>query len=329
MSRFYININEQTREEKEMIVGWCMVYIIIMYVFYQVLKYIHDKRMLINAYDKLKQVSENRQIAEENLMIAQGNREHVDVLTQIDILLIQSGLRQKIHFLTTEIFIALDIVVGTISFISILKISESVIFGMAAFVIGAALPYIAMNVSAMSKAKMMEDDKGVFLDMIDAYAKSSDDIVDIMGNVYPSLHEPLRGYVEEFYFEAIGIGDKDTAFRHLKYKIPHKKLREIIGNLQLCSTKVLDYHVIVKDSEEQLRTYLDGKRDRQDARTNGGMQMVIFAVIVIGGFYIMGLITEMDILEFLTSNILGKIIILYYIIIAIAALYVTFAPEKE
>ena len=57
--------------------------------------------------------------------------------------------------------------------------------------------------------------------------------------------------------------------------------------------------------------------------------MVIFAVIVIGGFYIMGLITEMDILEFLTSNILGKIIILYYIIIAIAALYVTFAPEKE
>ena len=164
---------------------------------------------------------------------------------------------------------------------------------------------------------------------VDAYAKSSDDIVDIMGNVYPSLHEPLRGYVEEFYFEAIGIGDKDTAFRHLKYKIPHKKLREIIGNLQLCSTKVLDYHVIVKDSEEQLRTYLDGKRDRQDARTDGGMQMVIFAVIVIGGFYIMGLITEMDILEFLTSNILGKIIILYYIIIAIAALYVTFAPEKE
>lgn len=329
MSRFYININEQTREEKEMIVGWCMVYIIIMYFFYQMLKYIHDKRMLINAYDKLKQVSENRQIAEENLMIAQGNREHVDVLTQIDILLIQSGLRQKIHFLTTEIFIALDIVVGTICFISILIISESVIFGMAAFVIGAALPYIAMNVSAMSKAKMMEDDMGVFLDMIDAYAKSSDDIVDIMGNVYPSLHEPLRGYVEEFYFEAIGIGDKDTAFRHLKYKIPHKKLREIIGNLQLCSTKVLDYHVIVKDSEEQLRTYLDGKRDRQDARTDGGMQMVIFAVIVIGGFYIMGLITEMDILEFLTSNILGKIIILYYIIIAIAALYVTFAPEKE
>ena len=200
MSRFYININEQTREEKEMIVGWCMVYIIIMYFFYQMLKYIHDKRMLINAYDKLKQVSENRQIAEENLMIAQGNREHVDVLTQIDILLIQSGLRQKIHFLTTEIFIALDIVVGTICFISILKISESVIFGMAAFVIGAALPYIAMNVSAMSKAKMMEDDMGVFLDMIDAYAKSSDDIVDIMGNVYPSLHEPLRGYVEEFYF---------------------------------------------------------------------------------------------------------------------------------
>ena len=312
-----------------MIVGWCMVYIIIMYFFYQMLKYIHDKRMLINAYDKLKQVSENRQIAEENLMIAQGNREHVDVLTQIDILLIQSGLRQKIHFLTTEIFIALDFVVGTICFISFLKISESVIFGMAAFVIGAALPYIAMNVSAMSKAKMMEDDMGVFLDMIDAYAKSSDDIVDIMGNVYPSLHEPLRGYVEEFYFEAIGIGDKDTAFRHLKYKIPHKKLREIIGNLQLCSTKVLDYHVIVKDSEEQLRTYLDGKRDRQDARTDGGMQMVIFAVIVIGGFYIMGLITEMDILEFLTSNILGKIIILYYIIIAIAALYVTFAPEKE
>ena len=74
---------------------------------------------------------------------------------------------------------------------------------------------------------------------------------------------------------------------------------------------------------------MDGKRDRQDARTDGGMQMVIFAVIVIGGFYIMGLITEMDILEFLTSNILGKIIILYYIIIAIAALYVTFAPEKE
>lgn len=67
--------------------------------FYQMLKYIHDKRMLINAYDKLKQVSENRQIAEENLMIAQGNREHVDVLTQIDILLIQSGLRQKFIFL--------------------------------------------------------------------------------------------------------------------------------------------------------------------------------------------------------------------------------------
>lgn len=307
---------------------WGIIFCIFLYGFYQMMKYIHDKRMLSSVYERFQQVSEERQTNEERIMQEQGNREKVSVLTRIDILLVQSGLKEKANFLTTEIFIALDIVFGLICFVVILKLGNMLLFAVTGGLVGMVIPYVLMGISSNRKAAMIEEDMGVFLDMMDAYSKSSDDIVDIMGKVYPSLHEPLSNYLEAFYFEALRSGDVDRAFRHLKYKIPHKKLKEILGNLQICSKQLTDYSMIIKDSEEQLRTYLNGKRERQDARTDGAMTLLILAVILVVCIYIASIVTDISIIELFTGSIMGQCMALYFGCIGIVGLLVTFRHDN-
>ncbi len=307
---------------------WGAILCIFFYVFYQMIKYIHDKRVLDSVYERFQQVSEERQMNEEKLMQEQGNREKVGVLTRIDIRLMQSGVKKKFNFLTTELFIAIDLLFGLLGFLLLLELNKMPLFAAAGGVAVVIIPYIFMGVLSNKKAAMIEEDMNVFLDMMDAYSKSSDDIVDIIGKVYPLLNEPLNGYLEDFYFEAVRSGDLDGAFQHLKYKIPHKKLNEILGNLYICSRQLTDYSTIIKDSEEQLRTYLNGKRERQNARMDGAMELLIFAAVLAGSIYTASVITEVGLRELFTGSIIGQGMALYFICIGIAGLFVTFSHDN-
>lgn len=303
-------------------IGWSIVVCLLFIGFYQMMKYIHDK------YEKYQAAFEIRQKNEESEMTEKGNREKVGLLTRIDILLVQSGIKKKFPSLVAELFITLDIVFGIGCFVCAWKLYPMFALDVVVLFGGIALPYILMEVSTSQKAAQIEEDIGVFLDMMDAYSKSSDDIVDIMGKVYPSLHEPLNEYLETFYFEALRTGDVDKAFMHLKYKIPHKKLKEILGELQMCSKQMTDYSNIIRDVKEQMRVYLDGKRERQDAKKNGAMELLIFFGVVGISIVMAGNITDITIVELFTGSIIGQCFLLYFGVLAIAGLFVTFSSDK-
>lgn len=309
------------------IVAWGIIFFLLVYGFYDLIRFIERNNSIHNAYEKLNGFSEQRQSKEERLIMDQGNRENVDFLTKIDILLTQSGAKKTIPFITTEIYLAFNLLLAVIGFVAILLLTGLVLFavgGSALLVVGT---YIFLSMMANKNAQIIEEDMGVFLDMLDAYSKSSDDIVDIMGKTYPSLSEPLMGYVEEFYYEAINVGE-ETAFRHLEYKIPNTKLKEILGNLQLCSRNLTDYGTIVTDSQEQLRVYLEGKRERTDARINGGMELLTFAIIAGIIFVMIGNFAETNVWEMLLGTFVGQLIILYFVVLIIIGLITTFSYDK-
>lgn len=306
---------------------WVGVFLLFLYGFYQLFKYISKRRSLYDTYEELSKISDERQEKEEQLMKEEGRREKTDFLTKLDILILQSGIKRKLPFLTAEIYIAFAVLVAVICFAVTWKITGVILFSVMGGLAGASVTYIYMEILTNSKAKSIEEDMGVFLDMIAVYSKTSDDIVDIMGKVYPFIHEPLSTYVEEFYFEAINK-NAETAFMHLKYKIPHEKMNEILGNLETCSKSLTDYNTIANESQEQITIYLEGKKERANARMDGGMELLSFFVIAVAAFFCMAKFAELSIVDLLINTVGGQCLIAYFSIIAIYGLIITFSYDK-
>lgn len=309
-------------------IGFGIVFLLFSAAFLFLFNYIEEQRLIGKTYDKLKEGSEKRQRDAEYKLIIEGNTQTQSFFTKLDTLLVQSGLTRSFPFIISETYMAIAILLGITAYIIVQLLTGVFVYGIASGVIIVACMYILLSIMSNSKFRDIEEDMTLFLDMLAAYSKSSDDIVDIMGKVYPSLHYPLNEYVEEFYYESINAGT-ETAFRHLRYKIPHKKLREILGNLELCSKQLTDYGSIIDESQEQLRTYLNGKRERAEVKKNGGMELAVFGIMGVIMVFMLNNLLGYSVIELLINNFAGQCIIAYLGIIIILCLMEVFSFERE
>ena len=309
------------------LIAWSIIFLLFVNGFYKLFKYVEKKRSIFNTYEKLVQIADDRQKYEEMLMKSTGNREKVDILTQLDILIFQSGVKRKLPFLTAEIYIGFAALLGTFCFFAVWKLTGVFLFSVIGGGMGAGSTYLFMQIRSNENAKCIEEDMNVFLDLVNTYSKTSDDIIDILGKIYPSLHEPLSTYIEEFYYEAINT-DAETAFLHLKYKLPHEKMKEVLNNLEVSSNQLTDYSNIANDLQEQLRVYLEGKREREYARKNGGMELLVFYIVVGISLLLLSAFVEQNVFIWLWNNTLGQCFIGYFVVLALYGLGLTFSFDK-
>lgn len=307
--------------------SWGIVFLLFGYSFYHFSMYISEKRYISDAYERLQASADERKKKEEERMQKEGNREKIDFLTWLDMLITQSGIKKKIPFFTAEVYACFAILLGVICFAVVLKVTDAVTFAFIGGGAGILSTYVYMQVLINENIKSIEEDMNVFLDLISTYSKSSDDIVDILSKVYPFLHEPLSGYLQEFYFEAINAG-AETAFLHLRYKMPHRKMNEVLGNLEMCSTRLTDYSNIARDSQEQFMVYLEGKKERADAKINGGMELLIFLLIAIIAFYVMGSFAQINIIDWFANTLGGRLLLAYFGVLALCGVLLVSSFDK-
>lgn len=309
-------------------IGFGIVFLLFTVTFVFMFKYIEEQKLLGKIYERLKGNSEGRLQNEEQRLMLEGNTEEEHFLTKLDMLLVQSGINRRFPFIISETYIAIAILLGITAYIAVQGITGVFLYGAASGIITILGSYILVSIMSNVKFKYIEDDMTTFLDMLAAYSKSSDDIVDIMGKVYPSLHYPLNEYVEEFYYEAVNV-NTESAFRHLRYKIPHKKLREILGNLELCSKQLTDYGSIIDESQEQLRTYLNGKRERAEVKKNGGMELAVFGIMGVIMVFMLNNLLGYSVVDLLKNSLAGQCIIAYLGVIITLCLVEVFSFEKD
>lgn len=264
----------------------------------------------------VKQSEQDRIEQEELLRKIEGSQEKERLFYRLDLLLNQSGIKRIFPVFSTEYLVLISVVAGVVG----LAVGE-VVGGLAVGIVAAAIaglaPYVVIKIKADMNYKKTEEQIIHFLNMVENYTKTQDNIITIFGKIYPFLEEPLATAVRECYMEATNTGNMSMAFRRLETKVVHEKFSEILRNLELCSRYEANYQAVVSTSRDIMSNYI---KSRKKIKTIVDNAKIDFAMIILSTVILLGLIDSFvengSIIDILTSG--AGLIISSYMIFVIA-----------
>lgn len=295
-----------------------LLLIVLTYLIYNTIKYIQGSKAIEKSVVKVFSATEtkykNRKAIEEAKMLEDGNQEKKSFIYKLDLMIERSGLRKKMPFLNTEVYLGLTIIVATLGYIIATLISGVWLLGAVVIMITVIIAYgIIYILSGIAYEKV---DKTIltFVNILENYSGANDDIVSILGKTYPYLENPLKEHVEDFYNEVNSSGDTTRAFRNLEAKIENERFKEIIRNLEICSRHEANYQEIIKDTRVTLMDYLEAKQKRKAIINQGRIEILMslglcsVMVFMVSGF-------TPNLFNMLINSVIGNGILLYCIIV--------------
>lgn len=288
----------------------CIAFLLITIASFIIIKAIKDNNIISVMSQKLNDNASTRKTNEENIALEEGNVEKHNRMFQLDILLEQSGIKKYIKFINAEIFLILIVFVALISFvISYIFLSSSIIC-IAIAVIMAAATYFCVVILADNNYRKIEKQIMTFINILENYTKTTDDIIDVFGKVYPFLEEPLSSAVQECYTEAYSTGNYRVAFQHLQVKISHERLKEILRNLEICSRHEANYDVIVEESRNSMRDYLKSKKEQRVMAQNFASELLLYTVVGGVALSFVDKLISASLMDLIFNTFIGNILVL-------------------
>ncbi|MDU5414474.1 MAG: hypothetical protein E6108_17220, partial [Clostridium perfringens] len=253
-----------------------------------------------------------RKEQKEKIYFEEGNVENTSFFYRLDLLIERSEIRKKIPFLSTEIYLLFLGIISVITFII-----GNLIFGLIGGVLGITLSILIIHsilfLLARNNYEKVDSEITKFVNLVESYSISSNDILTVMGSVYPYLNDPLRAYIETFYNEVSTTGDYDKAFMNLKNKAESARLKRVIENLELASQNEANYNEIIDDERKSLKAYSNAKEKRKELIVAGRSDIIACLIMGFVTIYMLsGLTTGVG--SALVNSIVGNIIIIYWII---------------
>lgn len=297
---------------------------------YYLIDYIRSNRAIEKSFAKLYSNTEEkyskRKDEKERFYLEEGNKSKESFFYGFDLLIERSGLRKKYSFLTTEIYIGLTVVLSVIGYI-LGSIFGGMILGAIVITFIVVISYGVLYIKAGTTYEKIDEETIPFINLLENYAGSDSDIVNIMGHVYPYLNDPLKSYIESFYIEATASGDYQKTFMNLENKIESVRLKSIIRNIEICSRHEANYEVIIKDERRSLRNYSKAKEKRKQIIRKGRNDII--SCLAMGGILIM-MISSFAPTLFgnLINTTVGNMILLYCIIVLGMCAYNFIAFDK-
>ena len=269
---------------------------------------------LKNFYDKAEADSMERQRLEKMQQIERGNTDKENFLLKLDKTILYSNIRKYIPFLNSSIYIFSLVVFSSIALLTGTFLADITVGLLAAVVI--ILAYMTLILFLSNKNyKKVEENIVSFMNLIENYSKTNNDLITIFGKVYPFLDEPLKSHVQEAYLLGKRTGNTDLALDTLQNSVQHKRFREIIRNLSICSHYEANYEEIIEDSRAQLMEYLAGKRERAAMVRNARIEMLILCGTSYVVMRMMGVFVGQSIIAALRQTLVGQFILIYLIIV--------------
>lgn len=229
-----------------------------------------------------------------------------DMLTKLDNVIQQSNIRKFIPFLNAELYLIALILVLALAIIISQQVTGKIAIGL---FFGAAFAFVTMASLLVAKNvnyNRVEDEIVDFINLMENFSKTSGDIIDIFGKVYPYLTEPLRSITQRCYVSGIKTGNINSALSEFERSVGHKKFREVIHNLNVCSRYDTNYSDIITDSRQMLHEYLSGKEQKKAMLREARIEYVMIAAIAMVLFYMMGEFMEVDLRHLLFNTLIGN-----------------------
>lgn len=313
------NISSLTTNEYIVLFSTLFLFIAIFAVFFFFISHMIDNKVITTSisdyYERTKINAKDRKAKHEQEMLETGYKDSEPLLRRLDRLIENSGINRKIKFLNADVFVVLTILISTVSFIFVSLITGEVIYGLItlSFIV-ILLITILLYLNNLNK-KRVEEELMNFINLVENYSKTSDDIIHIIGRIFPYVNEPIRSAAEECYLEGQRSGNISQSLDNFAKKINHKRFREIIRSLSICSRYEANYSDVAEDSRKMLMEYLAGKREREAIIRNARIE--VLAILGLAGVmvYILGNFIGENTLELLMMNFIGKMILLFAFIV--------------
>ena len=301
-----------------MIVICVVVFVIFLFLF---LNSYYVKCLFEKIYNRISNHHTNRKRTVHMNEMTNGSVDEKGLLNKIDSVLVSSGFREKYSYISSELLILSDLCAAIfcgliICFFFGNKLSFFIVLG--GFIV---FPCIVLYFLQGSRYLKTERQLMIFINLLENYSKTSDDLVDIISKTETYVDEPLKSAIRKFSWEAKHVGELDEAILHLKEKIPHRKFQEILQNLDICRKHDTNYEEVISDIRISMQQYLKSKEEKKSIRQSSRGNVIIMLLV---GVFIIKLVdgfVEGGLIALLCGNILGGIILIYIIFVVLAGVW--------
>lgn len=266
---------------------------------------------------------------EERLQREQGNREKKNFFYRMDEILINTGLKAKMPFLTVELVLLL----AAIGFLGLLILTTELFHSLLIAVVLCVTTAIGIKLVAelylRHRQQKIENSILSFANLLENYSRTSDDIVSIFHKISVYLEEPLKSAVEKCYMEAYTTGDFSTACNHLDVSVGNRYFSDMLANIEICSRHRANYEEVIHGNKEIIRRYL-AERDVQkeiirQARLELGLMLLISGWTI---SILLEMLSEKTI-QFLSGSMTGTIGTAIIAFVALHAVYTMISIGRE
>lgn len=163
-----------------------------------------------------------------------------------------------------------------------------------------------------------------FMNLIENFSMSEDDIIQICDRAGLYLKEPLKGMIHEFVMEARLYGDLERSFDKLIARLEGTKLKDVFVSLKICSRHHTNYREVIGDARGSVKEYLKSK-SVQKALINSA-RVDLAALVIAGGIIIkiLNAFLTQNVFSILGGSYIGAGIMVYCAVILIWGVYYLF-----
>lgn len=304
------------------------LFALVFYVVYSALNYFkyfsRMKKTILTLYSRMSESEKNRAEAERQERDIHGNKQKRDILDKLDEELAYSGLKDHFKWLNTEVFILIEVIAAALVAAIVALVVHPLAGLLGAFIVVAAFK-ATISVMANRRDRKTESIMLQFMNIVDNFAKTSDDLMSILEKASRYIDEPLSTQIYDAVIEARNTGDSLVALQELQDRVKNKHFKVLIRNLEISSRYETNYSDIIEDCREIFHTYIRAEKEKRSMRTNGVMQ--IFVMLAVGALccYLIGDVTDSGegvIGVLLGAGVIGYLILGFMVVVVGASLYI-------
>lgn len=289
-----------------------------------------------SAYLKMQDAEKQRMERERLERALKGMGANQGVLEKFDELLNYSGLKDiKIthrtkngtiitHRVTTEIALLMLVAIVCISVTISVSVTKSPLFGTILAVLEVVMAFTLLRVACYYRNKRIEDQMIKFMNLLENFSSSRDDIIDVLSGAAGYLDKPLGPILYDAVAQANASGDVGIALQMLQDRVSSKYFKQLVHNLELASHFEANYSTIVQDIRGIYTEYSKVDKEKSQMKVSGALQTM--AIIIIGFFciWMLGDVTgeENIIYALRMGGFIGNLLLVYLIVATILAFYI-------
>lgn len=289
------------------------------------------QRAARDAFNNMSVRDKQRSVAAKKAREINGEGEVKGFINKVDHELMYSGLKIKYKWLSTELYLAITVTVYLTLFLIASYAQGNVIAGVAVVAIGLILQKTVLALLQHVQYQRTENTLLQFMNIIENFAMSSDDLINILDRSQYYLEDPIKSAIVHACIEARNTGDSLTALKNLQDGVQHQFFKQFIRNLEVCQRYDTNYKDIISDSRHVLEVELKNEKERQAIYANGRAEILAMLLCGVACILMMGGITGggNTIQGLVDGGLFGNIILGFCIVTVAVQFYFAFIANMR